>query len=93
MTNLNSLFADECLQNRTDQERVFVISHSTSIVHNGSEIIEYFVRNFVILLYEKDELFAADPQVLIRKCIRNVPTDWSELSPILHNGMEETETE
>jgi len=93
VTSIHGSWADISLQNGGDETGVLVVCYTTSIVYLSTNIVEYLVWNFRVTLNKDLELLSRDHEILIGEGIWDVPTDWSELSSILDDGVEEAETE
>ena len=50
----------------------------------GSDEIESLVGYFVVLFDEEFELSTTNKEILIGESIGNVPSNWSELTSVLH---------
>lgn len=90
---MQDTLVDVCAEDCDDKSGVLIISDSTSIVDLSTNIVESLVGNEIVCLYKRLELSPAHNKVLIREGIWDVPADGSELSSILHDSMEEGETE
>lgn len=92
VSNSEDIFVQICLKNSSYQSLILIVSDSASIIDLGTDIVEHFVRHLFVVLNEDSQLLPANSQVFVHECILNVPSDWSELSSVLHNGVEEAET-
>lgn len=79
-------------QNGLDESDIDVVSDSTTVVDFGANLVEYLVWDFFVVLDEDLQLFATNIQVFIGERVQDVPANWSELSAILHDGMEEAQS-
>lgn len=52
MARLDGLLINECLENGGDQQRVFVVRDTTTVVYDGTQVVEHFVWNFLVLLHK-----------------------------------------
>jgi hypothetical protein len=80
-------------QNAIDETHVFIVSDSASVVDFGSQIVQDFVRYFVVLIEEHFELSLANSEVFHGEFVGNVPADWAELSSVLNDCVEEAKSE
>jgi len=87
------VWVDIALKDGANEADILALSHSTSVVDLGAEHVKHFVGNIVISLHEFLELSSADNQILIGESVRDVPANRTELSSILHNGVEKAEAE
>ena len=79
------------LKDCLDEAHIDVISNSASVVDLGSNLVQHFVGNVLVVLYKDLELATTDGQVFICERILNVPADRTELPSILDDCMEEAE--
>lgn len=61
VADIGGLFANESLKDGADQERVLVISDTTSVVDDGAKVVQHLIWDFFILFNEKEKLFSANP--------------------------------
>ena len=69
-----------------------VISNAATIVTFSSEVGDGFVRNFFVLIHENLELSDRNSHIRLVEPIRNIPTDWTELSSLLNQRVEKAES-
>jgi hypothetical protein len=93
VTSVHGSWADESFQDGGDETGVLVVCYTTSIVYLSTNIVQYLVRDFIVTLNKDLELLSGYHEILIGEGIWNIPTDWSELSSVLDDGVEEAETE
>ena len=79
------------LKDCLDEAHIDVISNSASVIYLGSNLVQHFVGNVLVVLYKDLELATTDGQVFICERILDVPADWTELPSILDDCMEEAE--
>ena len=80
---------DISLKDCLDEAHIDVISNSASVIYLGSNLVQNFIWNVLIVLYKDLELATTDGQVFICERILDVPADWTELTSVLDDGMEE----
>ena len=90
---LNNVGIEVDLDDGGDQSYIFIVCDSASVVNFCSQKVEYFVGYFLVLIKQHFELFLADHKIFVGELVSDVPTDGSEFTPILHNGVEEAESE
>lgn len=93
MAVLEHVWAEITSQDGLDESDIDVVRDSATVVDFCSDLVEYLVWNFIVVLDEDLQLAATDIQVFIGEGIGDVPANGSELSAILHNGMEEAQSE
>lgn len=86
-------WADICLQDGSNKSAIFVIGHTSSIVYLSSNEVEHLVWDFLVVFNKDLELLSGHHQILVGEGVRNIPSNWSELSSVLDDGMEEAEAE
>lgn len=77
------------LENKSSINR---ISYTSSIVNFSDQEDQHLERYFLKSVQEDLKLSLADSVIFLCEGIRNVPTNTTELSSILHDSMEETES-
>ena len=81
------------LQNNLDQADILVIRHTTTVVDLCADVVKHLVRNFIISLDENFELTAGNVEIFVGERVGDVPADGTELSAVLDDGVEESESE
>lgn len=84
---------DVALENSANQTDILGLSHTTTIIDLGAKHVEHFVRHIFISFHKLLQLASAHDKVFIGEGVRNIPANWTELSSVLHNGVEEAEAE
>jgi hypothetical protein len=79
-------------QDATDKSLIFIISDTTTIVNFSTDIVKHLERYEAIGLDEDLKLAATDGKFLKHESVLDVPANRSELSSVLHNGVEENES-
>ena len=92
-TVLKDSVLNECAKNGDDQTRVLIVGDSATIVDLSTDIVQSLEWNYLVRLNESLQLASAHNEILICEGIGDVPADGSELSAVLHDGMEESEAE
>lgn len=81
------------LKQDLDQDSVICISHTTSIVALGGEILESIERRLVRILVQVDlELSHGDTKIGLVELVADVPAQRSIETPLLNDSMEEGES-
>ena len=84
---------DVTLENSANQADILGLSYTTTIVDLGAKHVEYFVRHIIIGFHELLQLASAHNEIFIGEGVWDIPANWTELSSVLHNGVEEAEAE
>lgn len=84
---------DVLFENALDKSDVFIVSDSTAVVDLRAEEVNDLVRDLRVLIQEHLKLLLADIQVFIGELVGNIPSNRTELSPVLDDSVEETEAE
>lgn len=79
--------------NAEDEPSVNVISHTASVVDLSDQEVKHLVRHFIEVVEENLKLLLANTVIFIGEGVGDVPANTSELSSILHNSVEEAESE
>lgn len=87
------LRVNESLKNSFDQTYIFVIGDTTTIVDGSTENVQHLEWNLIIHIREDLKLPPAHIEIFISESVCNVPTDRTELTSVLHDGVEERESE
>lgn len=75
-----------------DEPDILVVSDPTTVVYLCAQVVEYFIRDHFVLIQQHSKLPLANAQVFVCKLVRDIPSNGSELPPVLDNRMEEAET-
>jgi len=84
--------SDVLLKNGLDQTHILIISHTTTVVDFGTDVVQYLVWHFVEILNEDLKLAPGDHQVFVGEGIGDIPADGSEFTSVLYDSVEETES-
>ena len=87
------IWVDVALKNGANQADILLLSNSASVVDLGTEHVQHFVGDIIVRLDEFLQLTSADNQVFICEGVWDIPADWTELSSILNDSVEEAEAE
>lgn len=93
MVVLQDIFVDELAQDALNQTDILTLSDTTTVVNRGANVIEHLIRHFLVVFNENFELSAGHNQIFVCERVGNVPPNRAKLTSILHDGVEETETE
>lgn len=84
---------DVVFEDGFNKPHVLVIGDSSSIIDFCSQKVDDFVWHVVVLIKQHFELSLADGQILVGEFVGNVPSNWTEFSAILNDGMEKCKSE
>ncbi len=87
------IFINVHFNNRRDQPHILVIRHSTAVVDLRPEEVQNFIWDYIVLIEQHLQLLPTHSQILIRKLIRNIPTNGAKFTPVLYNSVEEAKSE
>ena len=87
------VLVDITLKNGLDQSDILFLRHTATVIDLSAKHVQHLERHFIISLNKLKKLASAHFQVLIRKGVWDIPADGAELSPVLDDSVEETETE
>lgn len=80
------------LQDGPDQSDILPLRHSASIVNLCTKHVQHFEGDVIVRFHEFLELSSAHDEIFVSEGVRDVPSNWAELSPILHDSVEEAES-
>ena len=89
---LKHVFVHVTSQNDVNQSNIFVICNTTTVINCRSNIVEHLVRHLFVGFNEDFKLSARHCQIFVCESVWDVPADWTELSAVLHDGVEESKT-
>lgn len=81
------------MENGLNQAHIFIISHTTTVVDFGADVVQYLVRHFVEVFNEDLKLTTGHHQIFVCEGVGNVPADGSEFTSVLNDSVEEAEPE
>lgn len=93
MTDSEDVFVNVALKNRLDESDILSLCDTATIVDLSTKHVEYFVRYVVVSFHKLLKLTTTHKQVLICESVWDVPANWTKLSSVLDNSMEEAESE
>jgi len=83
---------DVALQDGPYQANILLLGDSSTVVDLGTKHVKHFVRHVVVGLNEFLQLSSTDDQVFISEGVGDIPADGAELTTILNDSVEETES-
>ena len=79
---------------QTDQGTTIpIVSHSTTVIALTCQVRNRLEGNVFVLIQQHLQLSSTDLEIGFIETVRNVETKWAKAFSLLHNGMEEGQTE
>lgn len=89
----HDIIVDIILQYGLNQPDILIVSDPATIIDLGSKEIDDFVRHVIVFIQQHFQLSFTYCQVFVGELVSDVPSDGSEFTTVLDDGVEEGEAE